>query len=732
MIIQLPYKWLPRAYQMRLWFYLENGGKRAAAVWHSRAGKDEVALHWTAVATQQRVGNYWHMLPEASQARKAIWDAVNPHSGRRRIDEVFPKEIRKSQSDQEMKITFKNGSTWQVVGSDNYDSLVGSTPIGVVFSEWSLANPLSWAFLRPILLENGGWSVFIYTSRGQNHGADLYNQARSDPGWYAERLTVDDTNIFTKEQLEGERRELMALYGDNVGDGIFRQEYYSSFDAAVMGSVYGEWIEKAEKEGRIVPNLYDPELEVYTAWDLGYDDSTVIIYYQIALDGIRIIDCDSASQQDIPYYCGLLREKPYTYHKAHNVPHDAANKLLAAAGKSIVQQAYELGVKMKVIPSSSQGNQLAALRQSLPRMWFDSINAAKVVKALKNYRFKYDEKLKMFSHEPIHDDNSHYCFVGDTEIITRYGKRQISQLSPTGEVLTLFGWMPYTNPRLTRKNAPLVEVRFADQSTVKCTPDHMFLTVSGWKSAENLKKGTQIQSTLMKLPAISMGDYTGCGPMKFISPSLAKEYIAKFGNVLLVKYLKNVISTIKTRTYSTIDWIISNVLMLENICGCRNMLADQESLALVTMPEKKQKNGTNLPLDCFGTKDIQQITPIGIHQPENLGYVKAVVKNLWRFLGQGFTLLNSVLPHVGTIHIESVVWLQDTQEVYCLTVPNVGHFSLANGAVVKNCDAMEIIGLTNLNKVTSAPAAKPRFLHEMTADDVFWGEESAKPSLNRL
>ena len=401
--------WIPRHYQFKLWNYLESGGKRAAAVWCRRSGKDEVALRWTAVATQRRIGNYWHMLPEASQARKAVWDAVNPHTGRRRIDEVFPAEIRKGISEQEMKIEFKSGSTWQVVGSDNYDSLVGSTPIGVVFSEWSLANPMSWAFLRPILLENGGWAIFIYTSRGQNHGADLYNQARLDPAWYAEKLTADDTGIFTPEQLAGELKDYISLYGENVGTGIFRQEYYSSFDAAVMGSVYGEWMEHAEREGRIKPNLYDPDLMVNTAWDLGYDDSTVIIYYQIALDGIRIIDCDSGSQQDVQYYCDLLKSKPYRYAPAHNVPHDAANKLLAAGGRSIVEQAYALGVKMKVIPASSQANQQAALRKVIPRMWFDSDKAVKVIKAMKNYRYKYDEQKKIFSKEPIHDDNSHYC-----------------------------------------------------------------------------------------------------------------------------------------------------------------------------------------------------------------------------------------------------------------------------------------------------------------------------------
>ena len=88
-------RWLPRDHQMKLWTYLaHDGGKRAMVVWHRRAGKDEVALHHTAVSMMTRPGNYWHCLPEFSQGRKAIWTAVNPHSGRRRIDEVFPQEFR--------------------------------------------------------------------------------------------------------------------------------------------------------------------------------------------------------------------------------------------------------------------------------------------------------------------------------------------------------------------------------------------------------------------------------------------------------------------------------------------------------------------------------------------------------------------------------------------------------------------------------------------------------------
>ena len=165
--VTLPaYGWRPRPYQRTAWAALEAGCTRIALAWHRRAGKDDVCLHWAARAAMTKVGQYWHMLPMANQARKAIWDAINPKTGRRRIDDAFPPEIREVTREQDMFIRFKNGSTWQVVGSDNYNALVGSPPLGVVFSEYALADPSAWSFLRPILAENGGWALFISTPRG--------------------------------------------------------------------------------------------------------------------------------------------------------------------------------------------------------------------------------------------------------------------------------------------------------------------------------------------------------------------------------------------------------------------------------------------------------------------------------------------------------------------------------------------------------------------------------------
>jgi len=398
--VRLPNSWRPRPYQLKLWNYLESGGKRAAAVWHRRAGKDDVALHWAAVAAHQRIGTYWHMLPEAKQARKVIWEAVNPHTGRRRIDDAFPHAIRAGSREDEMIIRFKSGSTWQVVGSDNYNSLVGAPPVGIVMSEYALAKPQAWDFLRPILAENGGWALFIYTARGENHGKDLYDMAKGNEAWFAERLTVEDTKAIALAIIEEERRSGMS-------EAMIQQEYYCSFSAPVAGSYYGELINKAEAEKRIGIVPYDTGALVTTAWDLGYGDDTAIWFAQIVGREERIIDYYENRGVGLDHYAKVLKEKPYVYHK-HLLPHDGAKGELIA-GTTIVKQAQALlGEKnIEVQPRLSVEEGINAGRALLAKCRIDDGRCAQGLKALKLYRRDWNEDRKVFSDRPRHDWTSH-------------------------------------------------------------------------------------------------------------------------------------------------------------------------------------------------------------------------------------------------------------------------------------------------------------------------------------
>lgn len=397
--------WRPRPYQRPLWGYLEGGGKRAVAVWHRRSGKDDLSLNWTAVSAHIKPATYWHMLPQASQARKAIWDAINPHTGMKRIDEAFPVELRAATRNNEMAIQFKSGSHWQVVGSDNYNSLVGSPPYGVVFSEFSLSDPQSWSYIRPILAENGGWAIFIYTPRGRNHGKRFFDDATGDGQWFSELLTAEQTGVFTARQLENERREYIRDYGLNDGTARFKQEYMCDFDAAVSGSYYAHEMDRAKAEGRIRRVMWEPGLPVHTAWDIGFRDSTVIWWFQVVRDEVRVVDYLENSGVAVGWYVNKLRARPYTY-GTHLLPHDAGTGQMTS-GHSVKETLAALGVHATIVPSSPVYDGINAARQLIPRCFFDDTKCARGLEVLNNYRRMWDEKRKVFHDSPLHDWASH-------------------------------------------------------------------------------------------------------------------------------------------------------------------------------------------------------------------------------------------------------------------------------------------------------------------------------------
>lgn len=407
--IRLPNNWNPRKYQLPAWLYLQNGGTRACLIWHRRSGKDDVALNWAAIAAHQRIGEYWHMLPEASQARKAIWDAVSPHTGKRRVDQAFPMELRSSTRDQEMAIKLKCGSLWRVVGSDNYESLLGSTPVGIVFSEWALADPNAWAFLRPILMENGGWALFITTPRGSNHARKTLDLARSDPLWFQQVLAAKDTGVFTADQLASELREYQHDYGHDEGSALFEQEYNCSFEAALIGSYYGAHLNRASKEGRIGKVGIDRAIPVHTAWDLGVSDSTGIWFIQRAGREYRVVDYHEAAGVGLDEYARILDEKKTTHrwiYGSHYFPHDMAVRELSS-GKSRTDTMRGLGYLPIIVTQHNVMDGINATRRFLDQAWIDEGRCERGLNALRNYRREWDDRLKMFRDNPLHDWASH-------------------------------------------------------------------------------------------------------------------------------------------------------------------------------------------------------------------------------------------------------------------------------------------------------------------------------------
>ena len=411
MRIRLPNNWEPRAYQRKAWDYLEAGGKHAELVWHRRAGKDELCLHHTATSAFRRSAGYLYMLPEQAQARKAIWKAINPHTGRRRIDEAFPLELRKRTLDNEMLIEFVNGSSWQVVGSDNFDSLVGGAWAGIVYSEWPLSNPNARAYLRPILMENGGWQIFNGTPRGRNHALTTLHAARKDPGAFAQVLDATQTGVFTAAQLEAERLAYIAEFGEEYGVAKFDQEYMCSFDAANLGAILARQIGIAEKQGRITDDVEFDELgaPLEISADIGRRDTATWWFWQPTVGGYRVVDYDGGWGLDAEEWTERLARRIGNRPLSHIwLPHDARAKTFAAKRSAVEIFISAFGAKhIAITPQSSISDRINAARVLIPRIKFNETKCADGLNGLRGWQFEYDEDKKTFGNDPKHDWASH-------------------------------------------------------------------------------------------------------------------------------------------------------------------------------------------------------------------------------------------------------------------------------------------------------------------------------------
>jgi len=403
---------------MPMWSYLENGGKRAIGAWHRRAGKDDVLLNWTAVAAFERPASYWHCLPEYSQARKAIWTAVDPMTGVRRIDQAFPHELRANTNDQEMFIRFKNGSTWQVVGSDNFNSLVGAAPAGIVYSEWALANPNARAYLRPIVLENNGWQMFITTPRGRNHAYTTLKAAEKDPRAFAQILDARESGVFTEAQLEAELKNYIADFGEDYGRSKFEQEYLCSFEAANLGAILARSIGLLEKNGRINDGVeFDPLGQPLTIFaDLGRRDTSSWWFWQAKMGGYSLVDHDSGWGIDAEEWCMRLADKIRQYERSGYktalgkiwLPHDARAKTFAAKRSAVEIFVDYFGADhVAITPNSRISDRVNAARVLVNRCEFNATKCAKGLDALRAWQYEYDEEKKIFSSDPLHDWSSH-------------------------------------------------------------------------------------------------------------------------------------------------------------------------------------------------------------------------------------------------------------------------------------------------------------------------------------
>lgn len=397
-------KFIARDYQRPL-IEAFNSGKytRFLVVWPRRAGKDICAFNLILRAALKKVGVYFYIFPTYSQAKKCIFDSIT-NTGER-FSDFIPAELLAGTNSTELKYNLSNGSLIQLVGSDNIDSLVGTNPQGIVYSEYALQSPLAYQFLRPVLLGNGGWAMFVSTPRGKNLLWDLYQIATNSEDWFCSKLTVDDTQHISVFEINKEIEEGL------ISNELAMQEYWTSFLRGIEGSIYNKYIDKMRVKDQIGKVPHEIGFKVNVCFDLGVRDSTAILFYQCIGQTVRIIDCYENSKVGLEHYVNVIRryeqEKGYSYGK-FIAPHDIAVKEFGS-GMTRLEKAKNLGINFIICPNISIEDGIEAVRTTMSKIWIDESNCKIFLKAIENYRHQWDEKRKVYSAAPLHDWASNFA-----------------------------------------------------------------------------------------------------------------------------------------------------------------------------------------------------------------------------------------------------------------------------------------------------------------------------------
>lgn len=388
----------------------------AVVVAHRRCGKTVACIQRLvkeALQSKRSRPRYAYFAPLLKQAKTVAWDYLK--TAARAIAGTTAHET-------ELRVDFPNGAQIRLYGADNPDAVRGIYLDGVVLDEAADMSPRIFPeILRPALSDRKGWCVWIGTPKGRNEFYHLWQMAQAEDDWFTLMLKASDTGLIDADELADARKMMSSDEYD--------QEYLCSFDAAIKGAIYGDELRRMREDKRITRIPIDRGLRVWTAWDLGVSDSTAIWFGQTVGREEHLIDYYEGSGVGLDHYAAILRDKGYVY-SDHYFPHDVAHRELST-GTSRVETLNALGINPVIVPVHAVMDGVNATRRYMDRLWIDEHRCKRGLEALTQYRREYDEKLKVFKNNPLHDWCSHAAdalrmraaSAPYTDMKQRYGRR---------------------------------------------------------------------------------------------------------------------------------------------------------------------------------------------------------------------------------------------------------------------------------------------------------------------
>jgi len=249
------------------------------------------------------------------------------------------------------------------------------------------------------------WEDMKYTLEGEITIPDELNS-------YFKRLKDEEDITLTREQKNWYYKKSLEQKDDMKRE--FPSTITECFTADMEGSYYGKWMDEVYQENRIMNVPYTTGIPVDTYWDLGMNDTNVIIFAQQVDLEVRILDCYSMNGEGLEHYANYLKmlmmERGYVYGQ-HYAPHDIKVRELGT-GKSRYETAMSLGITFNIVDPRrglSIQDGIDCVRNIFKKFYFDEGKTKVLTDALVKYRKDYDDKLGVFKNHPVHDDSSNYA-----------------------------------------------------------------------------------------------------------------------------------------------------------------------------------------------------------------------------------------------------------------------------------------------------------------------------------
>ena len=383
-------------------------GKNACIVIHRRAGKDIICLQMLLLRAMQRVGTHLYLAPMYSQIRQIIWKGMDADG--RPFLSAIPEVLIKRKNDARMEIELINGSRIVFGGSNNITGMIGTNPVTIIYSEFSLHNPMVRQYLNPILIQNAGIEVMQFTPRSMNHAYDVFETVRDNPKYFIQHLSVeqtfknDGTRVISAEQVEDARKRGMS-------EEMIQQELFVSFESGNVGAYFSKEYGDMMREGRIMILKPDPSLPLHTCSDIGSSDATAMLIFQIVGKFVHVLFLIHDTGKGLKYYleeAEKIRQSFNCRWGNHFMPHDVDQRHQGwEHTESRLTQARKHGWHLQMVPKVNFDDGIEAMRYVFPRIRIDKLNCALAIRAIREYQRLWDDERACFAKKPLDNWATH-------------------------------------------------------------------------------------------------------------------------------------------------------------------------------------------------------------------------------------------------------------------------------------------------------------------------------------